>query len=171
MARRHKRPRGYGWWTVVYRSRDQLGLINLNGTIIAPRPTGRGEADAEVKDVGEPGAGEPHARFDVAAGGNQASRAQPRRAAQAPPADPTATRALARARTSLKILRTARTRWRGRAVTRAGAEGNDGPSSERLLEAGCAPLGPVEARIDGGAVVRDDDRRNSEETVAALPWA
>jgi RNA-directed DNA polymerase len=34
-------------------------------------------------------AGEPHARFDAAAGGNQASRL--RRAAQAPPADPTAT--------------------------------------------------------------------------------
>ena len=43
-----------------------------------------------VKNVGEPCAGEPHARFEVAAGGNQASRAS-RRAAQAPPADPTAT--------------------------------------------------------------------------------
>src|SRR5437763_10850170 len=42
-----------------------------------------------VKDVGEPGAREPHARFDAAAGGNQASR--PRRTAQAPPADPTTT--------------------------------------------------------------------------------
>ena len=38
-----------------------------------------------VKNVGEPCAGEPHARFEVAAGGNQASRL--RRAAQAPPAD------------------------------------------------------------------------------------
>src|SRR3954471_4888151 len=38
VAKRHKRPRGYGWWTVVYRSPDQLGLINLNATIIAPRP-------------------------------------------------------------------------------------------------------------------------------------
>jgi hypothetical protein len=42
-----------------------------------------------VKNVGEPCAGEPHARIDVAAGGNQASRANTRRAAQAPPADPT----------------------------------------------------------------------------------
>ena len=42
-----------------------------------------------VKNVGEPCAGEPHARFDVAAGGNQASRPAVRR--QAPPADPTAT--------------------------------------------------------------------------------
>ena len=40
-----------------------------------------------VKNVGEPCAREPHARFDVAAGGNQASRQ--RRAVQAPPADPT----------------------------------------------------------------------------------
>jgi Fe-S-cluster-containing hydrogenase component 2 len=43
-----------------------------------------------VKNVGEPCAGEPHARIEVAAGGNQASRASTRRAAQAPPADPTA---------------------------------------------------------------------------------
>src|SRR5687768_9605993 len=42
-----------------------------------------------VKNVGEPCAGEPHARFDAAAGGNQASRQA--RAASAPPADPTAT--------------------------------------------------------------------------------
>ena len=40
-----------------------------------------------VKNVGEPCAGEPHARIDAAAGGNQASRL--RRAAQAPLADPT----------------------------------------------------------------------------------
>ena len=42
-----------------------------------------------VKNVGEPCAGEPHARFEVAAGGNQASRASTSRAAQAPLADPT----------------------------------------------------------------------------------
>ena len=42
-----------------------------------------------VKNVGELCAGEPHARFDVAAGGNQTSRASTRRAAQAPLADPT----------------------------------------------------------------------------------
>ena len=42
-----------------------------------------------VKNVGEPCAGEPHARFEVAAGGNQASRASTCRAAQAPLADPT----------------------------------------------------------------------------------
>jgi hypothetical protein len=42
-----------------------------------------------VKNVGEPCAGVPHARFEVAAGGNQASRAITCRAAQAPLADPT----------------------------------------------------------------------------------
>ena len=42
-----------------------------------------------VKNVGEPCAGEPHARIEVAAGGNQAGRANTCRAAQAPPADPT----------------------------------------------------------------------------------
>ena len=34
-----------------------------------------------MNDVGEPCAGEPHARFDAAAGGNNASRASTRRAA------------------------------------------------------------------------------------------
>ncbi|HEX2706996.1 MAG TPA: group II intron reverse transcriptase/maturase [Solirubrobacterales bacterium] len=38
VAKRHKRSRDYGWWTVVNRSPDQLGLVNLNGTIVAPRP-------------------------------------------------------------------------------------------------------------------------------------
>jgi len=42
-----------------------------------------------VKNVGDPCAGEPHARVDEAAGGNQASRL--RRAAQAPLDGPTAT--------------------------------------------------------------------------------
>ena len=42
-----------------------------------------------VKNVGEPCAGEPHARIDVAAGGNQTSRANTRRAVQAPLGDPT----------------------------------------------------------------------------------
>ena len=41
-----------------------------------------------VKNVGEPCAGEPHARFEVAAGGNQTSRASTSRAVQAPPVDP-----------------------------------------------------------------------------------
>ena len=42
-----------------------------------------------VKDAGEPCAGEPHARIEVAAGGDQASRASTCRAAREPLADPT----------------------------------------------------------------------------------
>ena len=42
-----------------------------------------------VKNVGEPCAGEPHARIDAAARGNQTSRARTCRAVQAPLADPT----------------------------------------------------------------------------------
>ncbi len=40
-----------------------------------------------MKNVGEPCAGKSHARFDAAAGGNQASRLD--RTAPAPPVDPT----------------------------------------------------------------------------------
>jgi group II intron reverse transcriptase/maturase len=38
VAKRHKRNRGYGLMVVVYQSPDRLGLINLEGTIVAPRP-------------------------------------------------------------------------------------------------------------------------------------
>ena len=38
VAKRHKRSRGYGWKAVAYQSPDRLGLITLNGTIVAPRP-------------------------------------------------------------------------------------------------------------------------------------
>ena len=81
MAKRHKRTRRYGWWTVVHRSPDRFGLINLNGTVVAPRPAPSAaprDRMPAVKDVGEPGAGEPHARFDEAAGGNQRQSATPR---------------------------------------------------------------------------------------------
>src|SRR4051794_30824929 len=59
-----------------------------------------------VKSVGEPCAREPHARFEVAAGGNQASRLV--RAAPAPLADPTLTpsaRALADSRAESGLTR------------------------------------------------------------------
>ena len=39
VAKRHKRGRGYGWLAFAYQSPTRLGLINLNGTIVAPRPT------------------------------------------------------------------------------------------------------------------------------------
>jgi len=38
VAKRHRRSARYGWWTVVHRSPDRLGLINLNGWVVAPRP-------------------------------------------------------------------------------------------------------------------------------------
>jgi RNA-directed DNA polymerase len=38
MAKRHRRTRSYGWWAVVHRSPDRFGLINLNGSVVAPRP-------------------------------------------------------------------------------------------------------------------------------------
>src|SRR5713101_9886454 len=44
-----------------------------------PRPTPHGDGRMPaVKDVGEPCAGEPHARFEVAAGGNRNQSATPR---------------------------------------------------------------------------------------------
>jgi RNA-directed DNA polymerase len=38
VAKRHKRPRSFGWSVVVFQSPDQLGLIDLNGIVVAPRP-------------------------------------------------------------------------------------------------------------------------------------
>ena len=39
VARRHGRPRSFGW-VMVFRSPNELGLVNLNGRVVAPRPTG-----------------------------------------------------------------------------------------------------------------------------------
>jgi RNA-directed DNA polymerase len=38
VAKRHKRTRSYGWSVFAFQSPDRLGLIDLNGTIVAPRP-------------------------------------------------------------------------------------------------------------------------------------
>ena len=38
VAKRHNRTRGYGWSVLAYQSPDRLGLIDLNGTVVAPRP-------------------------------------------------------------------------------------------------------------------------------------
>ncbi len=38
IAKRHKRGTRYGWWVACYQSPNRVGLIDLNGTIIAPRP-------------------------------------------------------------------------------------------------------------------------------------
>jgi group II intron reverse transcriptase/maturase len=40
IAQRHKRRKRYGWWVVAYQT-HRMGLIDLNGTIVAPRPTRR----------------------------------------------------------------------------------------------------------------------------------
>jgi len=37
VANRHQRDRRFGWWAVARQSPNHLGLIDLNGTIIAPR--------------------------------------------------------------------------------------------------------------------------------------
>src|ERR1700758_4634584 len=38
VAKRHKRSRGYGWSVLAFQSPDRLGLIDLNGIVVAPRP-------------------------------------------------------------------------------------------------------------------------------------
>jgi group II intron reverse transcriptase/maturase len=38
VAKRHRAPTRYGWRLVAYESPNRMGLINLNGRVIAPRP-------------------------------------------------------------------------------------------------------------------------------------
>jgi group II intron reverse transcriptase/maturase len=38
ISKRHRRSRAFGWSVVSYASANQLGLINLDGTVAAPRP-------------------------------------------------------------------------------------------------------------------------------------
>jgi group II intron reverse transcriptase/maturase len=38
IAKRHRRSRRFGWYVVAFASPNQLGLIDLNGTVAAPRP-------------------------------------------------------------------------------------------------------------------------------------
>jgi RNA-directed DNA polymerase len=38
VANRHKRSRAWGWRVVAYASPDHFGLLNLDGTVLAPRP-------------------------------------------------------------------------------------------------------------------------------------
>jgi RNA-directed DNA polymerase len=74
VAKRHKRRRRYGQNMVWRVSTDRLGLIDINGTVVPPRPNKPWRGNSRmptVKNVGEPCAGEPHARFEAAAGGNQ----------------------------------------------------------------------------------------------------
>src|SRR6478736_347747 len=65
LAKRHKRSRAFGRSVVFHSSNDQLGLISLEGTVYAPRPFRAWRRTSRaVNDLGEPCAGEPHARFD-----------------------------------------------------------------------------------------------------------
>jgi group II intron reverse transcriptase/maturase len=38
LAKKHRRPRGFGWSVIAFQSSNYLGLINLDGTVAAPRP-------------------------------------------------------------------------------------------------------------------------------------
>jgi hypothetical protein len=38
VAKRHHRSRAWGWSVACFQRPDQLGLIDLNGTVVAPRP-------------------------------------------------------------------------------------------------------------------------------------
>jgi RNA-directed DNA polymerase len=38
VAKRHRTPRSHGWPIVAYESPNRIGLINLNGRVVAPRP-------------------------------------------------------------------------------------------------------------------------------------
>jgi group II intron reverse transcriptase/maturase len=38
VANRYQRKRRFGWWAVAHQSPDRLGLIDLNGIIVPPRP-------------------------------------------------------------------------------------------------------------------------------------
>ena len=38
VAKRHHRSRGYGWSVVCFQSPNHLGLIDLHGIVVAPRP-------------------------------------------------------------------------------------------------------------------------------------
>jgi group II intron reverse transcriptase/maturase len=38
LAKRYRRSRAFGWWVVAFASPNQLGLVDLTGTVAAPRP-------------------------------------------------------------------------------------------------------------------------------------
>jgi group II intron reverse transcriptase/maturase len=38
LAKKHRRSRGFGWSVIAFQSPDYLGLIRLDGTVVAPRP-------------------------------------------------------------------------------------------------------------------------------------
>jgi hypothetical protein len=94
VAKRHKRASGYGMTVVAYVSSNRMGLVNLDRLVVTPSPfrTGGPSRMPPVKDVGEPCAGEPHARIDAAAGGNpnQSGQHEPHGTRRLPPTRPCA---------------------------------------------------------------------------------
>jgi RNA-directed DNA polymerase len=75
LAKRTRRSREFGWSVLACRSPDQLRLFTLSEIVVAPIPSGTGGSSRmpPVNGVGEPCAGEPHARFDAAGAGNGAT--------------------------------------------------------------------------------------------------
>ncbi|MFC9916582.1 group II intron maturase-specific domain-containing protein [Streptomyces sp. NPDC059862] len=74
ISRKHRRSRAFGWWVLTVSSPNELGLISPYGTVVPPGPEspgGKGRMPS-VNGVGEPCAGEPHARFEAAGAGNGA---------------------------------------------------------------------------------------------------
>src|SRR5262245_54786547 len=75
LSKKHRRSRGFGWQVMLVSSPADLGLISLYGIVVAPRagkPWREKSRMPAVNGVGEPCAGEPHARFDAAGAGNGA---------------------------------------------------------------------------------------------------
>ena len=109
-----------------------------------------------VKNVGEPCAGEPHARFEVAAGGNQASRASTCRGAQAPLADPTypnPRHALPRGAGVCLVVG-----WDNALVPRGASGARELSGPERLAEPAAVCLDPFPTFGCGGRERQVEDR-------------
>jgi hypothetical protein len=98
VARRHQRPPAWGWWLVVYQTPDHLGLLDLSGSVIAPRPIWgwqeRPNAGAEKTSVGR--LRENRMPGSTGAGGNRHQPAQAARCWRLPPTRPTSSSLFAR---------------------------------------------------------------------------
>ena len=77
ISKKHRRGRTFGRWVMITSAPRELGLISLYGIVVAPR-AGKPWRDKleipAVNGVGEPCAGEPHARFEAAGAGTETSR-------------------------------------------------------------------------------------------------
>ncbi|MET9245436.1 hypothetical protein [Nonomuraea sp. NPDC003709] len=47
LGKKHKRGRKWGWLQAIYTDPTQLGLINLDGAVVAPKPFRSWRATAE----------------------------------------------------------------------------------------------------------------------------